>query len=83
MAPNKVFPDHPLTWYLTRGTLGGGGFGAVLGLLLVLYLSGMGDAPIADDVHDMIPYVVSWAIMGFVFGLLWWLLAKTFRRRSS
>ena len=53
-------------WYLSRGTFAGGGFGAVLGLLLVLYLSGMGDAPVADDVRDMIPYVLSWAIMGFV-----------------
>ena len=79
MAPNKVFPDHPLVWYPGRGTLAGGGVGAVLAVLLILFLSGMGDAPIADDVRDTIPYVMGWAIMGFVFGLLWWLLGKTLR----
>ena len=83
MATNKVFPDRPLAWYLIRGTLAGGGIGAVLEVLLVVFLSGMGDAPIADDVRDGIPYVVGWAIMGFVFGLVWWLLAKTVRRPSS
>jgi hypothetical protein len=80
MAPNKVFPDHPLVWYLGRGTLVGGAVGALLGVLLVLFLGGMGDAPSADDVRSVIPYVLGWAIMGFVFGLLWWLLAKTLRR---
>jgi hypothetical protein len=69
-------------WYLARGTLAGGGVGAVVGLLLVVFLSGMGDAPIADDVRDVIPYVMGWAIMGLVVGLMWWLLAKKLRRPS-
>jgi len=88
MARENVFPNHGLVWYLTRGTLVGGGIGALLGLLLVLFLSGMGDGGdhpagmIADDVRGVIPYVAGWAIMGLVFGLFWWLLGK-FLRRSS
>lgn len=89
MARENVFPNHGLVWYLTRGTLVGGGIGAVLGLLLVLFISGMGDggsdpsAMMADDVRGVIPYVAGWAIMGFVFGLCWWLLGKIFRRSAS
>jgi hypothetical protein len=89
MARENVFPNHGLVWYLTRGTLIGGGIGALLGLQLVLFLSGMGDGGdhpygmIADDVRGVIPYVIGWAIMGFVFGLFWWLLGKLLRRSSS
>jgi hypothetical protein len=89
MTRRNVFPDHRLVWYLTRGTLLGGGFGALLGLLLVLFNSGMGDggsdpsAMIADDVRSVIPGVVGWAILGFVFGLLWWLLGERRRRPPS
>jgi hypothetical protein len=89
MTRNNVFPDQPLVWYLITGTLLGGGFGALLGLLLVLFISGMGDggsdpsAMIADDVRSVIPGVVGWAILGFVFGLLWWLLGKRLRRPPS
>ena len=89
MAHEKVFPNHGLVWYVTRGTLVGGGIGALLGFLLVLLISGMGDggsdpsAMIADDVRGVIPYVAGWAVMGFVFGLLWWLLGKFLRRSSS
>ena len=88
MARENVFPNHRLAWYLTRGTLVGGGVGVLLGLLLVLFLSGMGDggdqpAMIADDVRSVIPYVAGWAIMGFVFGLFWWLLGNLLRRPSS
>jgi hypothetical protein len=89
MAPEKVFPNYGLLWYLTRGTLVGGGVGALLGLLLVLFISGMGDggsdpsAMIADDVRGVVPYVAGWAIMGFVFGLFWWLLGKFLRRSPS
>jgi hypothetical protein len=89
MARKNVFPDHPLVWYLTRGTLVGGGFGALLGVLLVIFISGMGDggsdpsAMIADDVRDVIPGVVGWVVIGFVLGLLWWLVGKMLRRSSS
>ncbi len=89
MARENVFPNHSLLWYLTRGTLFGGGIGALLGFLLVLFISGMGDggsdpsAMIADDVRGVIPYVAVWAIMGCVFGLFWWLLGKLLRRSSS
>ena len=76
MGLNKVFPDHSLKWYLSRGTLVAAGVGATLGFLLVVFLTGMGDAPIADDVRSVVPYVVGWAIMGFLLGLVWWLVAK-------
>ena len=89
MARKNVFPNRSLLWYLTRGSAAGGGFGALLAFLLVLFLSGMGDgggdppSMIADDIRSVIPYVVGWAIMGFVSGLLWWLLGKTLGRPSS
>jgi hypothetical protein len=89
MARENVFPNQRLVWYLTRGTLVGGGVGALLGFLLVLLISGMGDggsdpsAMIADDVRGVIPYVVGWAIMGFVFGFFWWLVGRLLRRSSS
>jgi hypothetical protein len=89
MVRAKVFPDHPLSWYLVRGTLVGGAIGAGLGLLLVLFMSGMGDGGsdpagmIADDVRGLIPYVVGWVVNGFALGLLWWAVGKMLRRSSS
>jgi len=89
MVRAKVFPDHPLSWYLARGALVGAGIGVGLGLLLVLFNSGMGDGGgdpagmIADDVRSQIPYVVGWALNGFVLGLIWWAVGKMLRRSSS
>ena len=38
---------------------------------------------IADDVRSVVPGVVGWAIIGFVLGLVWWLVGKMRRRPSS
>jgi hypothetical protein len=85
MVRAKVFPDHPLPWYLARGALVGACIGVGLGLLLVVLLSGMGDGGgnparmIADEVRSLIPYVVGWGLNGFVLGLLWWGVGKMLR----
>ena len=88
MARRNVFPEHPLVWYLSRGALTGAGVGVLLGVQLVLFLSGMGDggsdppAMIADDLRSVIPGVVGWAIIGLVIGLVWWVVGKMLRRSS-
>jgi len=89
MARENGSPNRRLAWYLTRGTLVGGGFGALLGFLLVLFVSGMGDGGgdpagmIANDVRGLIPYVAGWAMMGFVIGLVWWLIGRVRQRPYS
>ncbi len=82
MNRHTIFPNHRFIWFLSRATLVCGAFGVVLAVALLGVASTMGDGGgdslgmAADSIPALIPYVVGWAVLGSVFGLLWWLLSK-------